>query len=354
MTIFDKIEKHFKLGTPFVVYRKPNEKVISGFFQHSKELFLVEDYSKVGFIFSPFNNQEKSVLIPENQAEFYQEKLALGSVSLQKRNTFSVDESSKEHHLQLVEKALKEIKKDRFQKVVVSRAEKQELPNFKLVESYKKLLQKYQNAFGYVWFHPNVGLWMGATPETLLDVSGARFKTMSLAGTQLSNASKTVTWQSKELKEQELVTTFITTQIKEIAVNLKTDRKETVKAGNLLHLRTKISGKLLAKKMNLKGLINALHPTPAVCGLPRLETKEFILKNENYIRTYYTGFLGELNLNDKAPDAKKSALFVNLRCMEIKDNQAVIYVGGGITKESNALKEWEETVSKSTVMKAVL
>ena len=91
-----------------------------------------------------------------------------------------------------------------------------------------------------------------------------------------------------------------------------------------------------------------MHPTPAVCGLPRDMAREFILENEKYNRSYYTGFLGELNIN------QKTALFVNLRCMQIYDNKSVIYVGGGITKDSNSEKEWEETVSKSKTMKKVL
>ncbi|MBL4643762.1 MAG: chorismate-binding protein, partial [Flavobacteriaceae bacterium] len=49
-----------------------------------------------------------------------------------------------------------------------------------------------------------------------------------------------------------------------------------------------------------------------------------------------------------------SHLFVNLRCMEINNTEVSIYVGGGITKESNSEKEWEETVAKSTIMLKVL
>ena len=97
-----------------------------------------------------------------------------------------------------------------------------------------------------------------------------------------------------------------------------------------------------------------MHPTPAVCGLPRNNAKDFVLKNENYHRSFYTGFLGEINMEDKNLNSKNSSLFVNLRCMEIRNEKASIYVGGGITKDSVAKKEWEETVSKSKTMKKVL
>ena len=355
MTIFDRIASQYKLQKPFVVYRKPNENVISGYFQKTKEAFFVDDFTETGFVFSPFDNQEKAILIPAEKSVYFRESLIFEApLSFAKNKRFVADESAKTHHLELVNKAIEEIKRKQFQKVVVSRRVIVSLSNFMLLESFKKLLQIYPNAFGYIWFHPKIGLWMGATPETLLSLSEDRFKTMSLAGTQVYNGSTVVSWQSKELEEQALVTRFIASQIKEIAVHLKTSEKETVKAGNLLHLKTQISGKLLRGASNLKTLLNALHPTPAVCGFPRLQTKKFILERENYQRTFYTGFLGELNVGRESIDSKDSSLFVNLRCMEIKNNTAFLYVGGGITKDSIAQKEWEETVSKSAVMKAIL
>lgn len=112
-----------------------------------------------------------------------------------------------------------------------------------------------------------------------------------------------------------------------------------------------------------------MHPTPAVCGLPKDISKAFILKNENYNREFYTGFLGELNIkerksrnvnrhnieNDAYASVKNvSNLYVNLRCMQLVNNHAIVYIGGGITKDSIPEKEWEETVSKSQVIKSIL
>jgi len=112
-----------------------------------------------------------------------------------------------------------------------------------------------------------------------------------------------------------------------------------------------------------------LHPTPAVCGLPKDAAKQFILKNENYNREFYTGFLGEINIktsisrNSNSRNVENNAyaavktvsnLYVNLRCMQISNQEAIIYVGGGITKDSNVEAEWEETVQKALVIKKVL
>lgn len=347
-SIFHKIAEHYKSKTPFVVYRKPNSITTFGFFMNDDELFFSSEFTESGFVFAPFNNEENAILFPFATAEVIEEHILLDDNFSLNDEVVANKEDDKLDHIHLVEKALDEINKNELKKVVVSRKEHVELTNFDVLITFKKLLKTYTNAFVYVWYHPKVGLWFGATPETLLKITKSNFKTMSLAGTQVDNKTEQVTWQSKELEEQQLVTNFIENQLKSISIDLIIDKTETVKAGSLLHLRTKVEG-VLNSNSNLKQLIRGLHPTPAVCGLPRERARDFINQNENYKRTYYTGFLGELNLHDN-----ESSLFVNLRCMNIEEKTASIYVGGGITKDSNAKKEWEETIAKSKTMKKVL
>jgi isochorismate synthase len=137
----------------------------------------------------------------------------------------------------------------------------------------------------------------------------------------------------------------------------------SVKAGNLWHIKTSVSGSM--DHTCLKEIVDALHPTPAVCGLPKNAAKEFILKNEGYERQFYTGFLGELNLKEdvRRPSTRKNqenrayrtiknrtSLFVNLRCMQLSGNTVNVYVGGGITNRSVPEKEWQETLDKSSTM----
>ena len=141
-----------------------------------------------------------------------------------------------------------------------------------------------------------------------------------------------------------------------------------IQAGNLVHIQTIIKTNLKPETYDLKQLLGNLHPTPAVCGLPKEDAKQFILNNEAYNREFYTGFLGELNIKEKktrnsnrhnvendayATIKTISNLYVNLRCMQIKPKNALIYVGGGITIDSSPEAEWEETVHKSLVMKKV-
>jgi isochorismate synthase len=74
--------------------------------------------------------------------------------------------------------------------------------------------------------------------------------------------------------------------------------------------------------------------------------QNFILKNEGIRQEYYTGFLGELNKEGFNKDTLKSDLYVNLRCMKIIKDQAHLYMGCGITKDSNPRKEWRASTNR--------
>lgn len=370
---FEIAQNHFDDALPFVLYRKPNTSVVKGLFQKDDLVYASENLTESGFIFAPFNNEERSVLIPTTHSELLESK-ELGHLE-RSRKVDSVDdnEEAKSSHINLVSKAIKAIENNTFKKVVLSRQEFVSLSDLSTehaganpVNLFKRLLSEYKTAFVYCWYHPKIGLWLGATPETLLSVSGNRFTTMALAGTQAFKGDDNPTWKAKETDEQQLVTDYLVSNLQSSVSHLNVSKVETIKAGNLLHLRTRVSGIL---NSNLKTIVDVLHPTPAVCGLPKTVAKQFILENENYKRAFYTGFLGELNIVEKitrntnrrnvensayASVKKVSNLFVNLRCMQLTDVKASIYVGGGITKDSIPELEWEETVNKTQTMKKVL
>lgn len=346
--ILSKLEIAYKHKKPFVIYRKPNDSIINALFQLNDKLFYLDNFSQTGFVFAPFDNREKTIFFPLKECEIYAITFPTKYHSSNKNDSVIPKynrSKSKEDHIKLIQNGIDFIKKGNVSKVVLSRKEEVEFKNKKISEIFQNLLINYISAFVYIWYHPKVGLWMGATPETLLRVENKEFKTMALAATQPFTDSIEVHWGEKEKEEQLLVTNFIVTQLKRF--DIKVSKPFTTKAGSLLHICTKIQGKLNSNN-DLKIIINKLHPTPAVCGLPVEKSKIFILKNEQYNREFYTGFLGELNFNNL------TNLFVNLRCMQVANKKATIYIGGGITIDSIAENEWEETISKSEVMKKVL
>ncbi|MBQ0788097.1 MAG: chorismate-binding protein, partial [Oceanihabitans sp.] len=337
-------------------------------------VYTSKDLTESGFVFAPFNAEKQTVLMPFSVSETLESRFIISEfitedapekIEIQQEEE-SVLTEAQDFHVNLVSKAIQAIEKERLKKVVVSRKEEVKLTESNPLQLFKRLLAQYPTAFVYCWYHPKIGLWLGASPETLLSVTGNRFTTMALAGTQTYQGDDTPEWEAKETEEQQLVTDYLIASLEPSVSNITVADTETLKAGNLLHISTRVSGIL---NSNLKEVVMALHPTPAVCGLPKTTAKEFILENENYNREFYTGFLGEINSKEKtsrntnrrnvennAYSAIKtvSNLYVNLRCMQLTDVKASIYVGGGITKDSIAEKEWQETVNKTQTIKAVL
>ena len=374
---FQKLNDHVQGQKAFVAYRKPGSSTVKALLQKDKISHKINDHSESGFVFAPFNAEATTYLIPAKESDFFEFEFPAETFLDDRPDNvqeptigFEFMEKDQKIHENLVQKGIDAIKEGNFQKVVLSRSERVQLYDPDPIRIFKNLLNKYAQAFVYLWFHPETGYWLGATPETLLNVERNRFKTMALAGTQMFKGNMDVAWEPKEVEEQKFVTDYILESLKKTkgVGNIHATNPYSAKAGSLLHICTDISGKL-DNLADLENLIKILHPTPAVCGLPKQKALSFILENEDYSREFYSGYLGELNMKTESKRnsnrrnqenqqftaiLKKTDLFVNLRCMELKDGNARIYIGGGITKDSNAADEWMETVNKAQTMKAVL
>lgn len=348
--LLTKTQKALNAQMPFVVFRKPNENSLQGYFQTNTELHELNSFEQAGFVFAPFNNSLKKVLFPAENCNYSIAEVEFEQVISEKipgKTFVNYDENLKQQHIDLVNETIQYLKNSNIKKIVVSRTESHLFePNSEL-RMLKKMLQNYPLAFVYFWYHPVIGSWLGATPETLLHCNGSTFNTMALAGTQIYKGTKQVVWHQKELQEQQYVVDYILKALKNTADRVQLSKLQTIKAGSLVHLKTDIFGNL-KKGKTIGDLVKAIHPTPAICGIPKKAAFNFIIKNEGYNRSYYTGYLGILNVE------KKSDLFVNLRCVELKNSKAHLYVGGGITEESQPESEWLETVSKAETIKKVL
>ncbi|MBR9915124.1 MAG: isochorismate synthase [Algicola sp.] len=365
--LFDQLELQYQKELPFVAYNKPNDTKIHTFFQKNNDLHISTNLSESGFVFAPFDDQNDTVVMRVEDCIQNVADLDISEGIKVAPSSDLENETSKKKHLDLVKKAVDAILEQKLRKVVLSRVEEVEVSDENPMTLFQSLLELYPSAFVYIWFHPKVGLWLGATPETLLKLHGLQFQTMALAGTQLFKSEETIKWDSKNKEEQEIVTNYIVSVLEPYTSKIAISTAKTIRAGALCHLQSEISG--LLKAGRTKQVIQALHPTPAVCGMPKDISKEFILNNEFYDREFYTGFLGELNMHqiqsrntnrrnieNNAYTSRRtvSDLFVNLRCMQLKKGKALVYVGGGITKDSIPEQEWEETVNKSQTIKKIL
>lgn len=250
---------------------------------------------------------------------------------------FSNSETFPNHdnYLKEVNKAIEVINENNLQKLVISRPIKKDLQNLDLKETFKNISEKYKNTLRYLLISEDE-IWMGATPEILgeFNKNTQEFFTMSLAGTLPLEEE----WSDKEIEEQKPVSQYILEKINTFSDDVKVSETYTHISGNIKHLRNDFTATI--KPENLENLISKLHPTPAVCGIPKDFCKEKILEIENYNREFYAGYI-------KIETEEEIYYFVNLRCSKIFQNKIVAFAGGGITPKSNPEKEWQETELKS-------
>lgn len=234
---------------------------------------------------------------------------------------------------------------DDFSKLVLSRSlfiatDDQRSP----LDLFMKACECYPRMMIALVSTPKSGTWLVSTPEMLLSGSREEWQTVALAGTM--PYEQDVRWSDKNIQEQRYVATYITEQLERFTADFKETGPRTIRAGHLAHLRSDFHFRL--EEGRVGELLQALHPTPAVCGLPKHEAFQFILQNEYSPRRYYSGFMGALSVEDK------TNLFVTLRCMELFSNGYCLYAGGGILKDSTEELEWQETEIKMDTMRNII
>ena len=266
--------------------------------------------------------------------------------------------ATKAEYTALVRTGVAAIEAQAVVKVVTSRVARRPLPTgFDPLAAFGELCEQYPRAFVSLVSVPGIGTWLGATPEVLAEVTAdGTFHTMALAATQPLTAEftpRTAIWRQKEIEEQALVARYIVNCFKQLRLREYHETgPRTVIAGQLLHLRTDFEVNLNHVPFPNLGtdMLRLLHPTSAVGGMPKGVALQFIRQHEGYDRAYYSGFLGPVNV--AAPGVAR--LYVNLRCLQLRPDEAILYAGTGLTMDSDPEREWQETEMKLQTVAAVL
>ena len=267
----------------------------------------------------------------------------------EKLSPFVSEETDKERYTQAFERFITPLQKKHFQKLVLSRSSTKHInDDFSPLAAFVRACNNYPRMMIYLCHTPVSGTWVGSTPEILLSGHGKEWHTVALAGTMpMQNEVMPMDWDKKNQDEQGYVADYIRRIIKKFGNKMNEKGPYTARAGQLVHLKTDFYF-LLKNTDNIGNLLQELHPTPAVCGLPKEDAFRFILENEGYDRSYYSGFIGWLDTEGHTD------LYVNLRCMEIKPGETTLYAGGGILASSEIESEWTETGDKMNTMKSIL
>lgn len=376
--ILDGLEQYcLTHNCSFAAWRMPNSTEVQVIINFSDDVHLASGYQledlEPGFICAPFDREESTHFIKsdvkinlskktfDSQPQHYQrcEELLnyLSTFTPPSRDAIASSEEYKgivedrkdEQFKSLVKQAIEKINHNLFQKVVLSRTKDIWLKkDFNAADNFMKLCTAYPGAFVSLIYSQKAGHWLGATPELLIKTNSETsvFETVALAGTQRFRKNQSlsdVAWRQKEIEEQAFVSRYIINCFKQIRLREFNEiGPKTAKAGNLIHLKTTFSVDMQATNFPLLGsvMLGLLHPTSAVCGMPLDTSLDFLIKNETHDRKLFSGFIGPVD------NKTETSLFVNLRCMEINNNEARLYAGAGITEDSDPEKEWLETEMK--------
>lgn len=315
----------------FLAYRIPQKEVVrlNGNFR-----LLGKPYIAEGFIVSSFDKQDVY--------RFEEDKESTPELHFKSKKPYIV---SRKEYLIGAETLLNAFPLFGLKKAVYSRVKSVHFDENKTEQLFESLVEKYPMAFVYLISSKMFGTWIGATPEVLLSMHGQQGYTMSLAGTK-QTLQLADNWNEKEQVEQFLVSDYIHKKLElQELQEIEQHGPFEIEAGPVKHLRTDFS--FFSPDKNALEIALELHPTPAVAGVPTKEAMDLISTVEHNNRLLYTGFLGEMS-------AEHNHLYVNLRCCQIQEKKAFLYVGGGFTSDSIPDDEWHETESKARTLQQVI
>jgi len=187
------------------------------------------------------------------------------------------------------------------------------------------------------------GVFLGATPEILCRVDGDRVQADALAGSASPKEAAALAGDEKELREHRWVVDHITHALGGIADHVHHPPEPRIRAlANVAHLHTPVVARL-APSRGVADVVAALHPTPAVGGVPSGAALRFLAEHERLDRGLYAGVVGWIGEG-------RAELAVALRSALIRGRRARLFVGAGIVEGSSEDAEWEETELKSRAL----
>lgn len=257
-----------------------------------------------------------------------------------------------------VEKALRSIHQNRLQKLVLSHAvDVISRRPFDWLFSLHHLRQLYPDCYIFSVNQGGSKTFIGASPERLVSVRNQRLTTDALAGSaprgrtadEDARLGYTLLNTPKERHEHQVVVDFLRDRLLCLGLSPQMPAApDLLRLSNIQHLHTPIHAHLPARLHPLE-LVDALHPTPAVAGLPRDIACEEIRRSEGFGRSLYAAPLGWV-------DAAGNAEFiVGIRSALLEGDRARLYAGAGIVAGSNPARELAEVKLKlQALLKALV
>ena len=201
----------------------------------------------------------------------------------------------------------------------------------------------------FLWQQEGGEALLGASPERLLSLRQGQLRSDALAGTApWGEPADGLLHSAKDRHEHELVVDAITEVLRQAGLSPRRPRHPRLaRHGSLVHLHTPITARLEAGQRPLD-LAEALHPTPAVAGLPRRQAMAWLRSLEPFERGYYAAPIGWI---DQEGDAD---LRVAIRSGILREGQLELTAGAGLVRGSWPERELQEVALKLGVLQQQL
>ncbi|KWZ94686.1 putative isochorismate synthase [Anaerococcus hydrogenalis] len=270
------------------------------------------------------------------------------------KKTFPSDDVFKNN----VNKGLNYISSGLIEKIVLSRGYIIEFENKIKIDQIIKRLYK-NNALGYIYAINLLdnGFVLGASPEMLVSKRGYKISSNPLAGSRpRSNnlykdklLAEELKHSKKDLNEHKIVVNYIIKNLNEVCTNIKYHKlPKLINTNQLWHLSTHIEANVRDEIKTVFDVAEQIHPTPAVCGFPKLESSEKISELEQYNRGLFAGLVGWCDENGDGD------LAILIRGAKINGNKIKIQAGAGIVEGSVPSEELKETsVKMKTILESI-
>jgi isochorismate synthase len=337
------IDELIRRKATFAAFRLPGEDA-RAYVQHSAELQTPHPGQQC-FVLAPFDPAEGPVLCinPDIVLAIDEDRATLSGIAERTdgREHTLVRGLDRAGYRNAVAQSINAIRTGHLQKVVLARTIATELGHVTTGALFQAACAAYPSTFVALARTNRFGKWLGATPERLISAERNRIEADSLAGTLPASLAPGTAeaWGEKEREEQRIVTAEIADcLLANGAREVRVDEPAVKRSANLAHLHTRITA--ISEQQDALRLAAALHPTPAVGGKPASEAFEQIRALEPRPRSLYAGYWGPV-------EAEQAHLFVNIRCMEIAGQSALVHVGAGITGSSDPEAECNEVELKA-------
>ena len=256
-----------------------------------------------------------------------------------------VDDPDWIHRIEEIREA---IARGDVQKIVAARRCEVDLRSPLAMPEVLALLGRDLRASTRFAFGRSKSTFLGVTPERLLAKEGRRIHTEALAGSIERGHAADLLDSGKDRLEQQLVVDSIVRRLEPLCDRLQVAAKPTIRElRDVLHLHTPILG-ALKESCHILDLVETLHPTPAVGGVPTPAAMEWIRNRETHARGWYAAPIGWF---DAQGDGE---LAVALRSCVLTHRKAYLFVGAGIVSDSDPVAELQETELKKQALLSAL